>query len=100
MCRQYNTWAHFFHDKRKKKGIPLPWKIKKFIVKHITHLNDLEGHHEQLGLKEAKFVESFDPNNKFTQSMELVGYSSHFTKIEQFQEGGGDHLDLHEMVAH
>jgi hypothetical protein len=100
MCRQYKTWAHFFHDKRKKQFIPLPWKIGKFTVKHITHLNELAGHHEQLGLKEAKFVEGFDPDNKFTAHMELVGYSSHFTKIEQFQEGGRDNLDLHEMEAY
>jgi hypothetical protein len=52
------------------------------------------------GLKEAKFVEGFDPDNKFTTHMELVGYSSNFTKIEQFQEGGRDNLDLHEIVAY
>jgi hypothetical protein len=66
----------------KKKSIPLSWKIVKFIVKHITHLDELVGHHEQLGLKEAKSVEGFYPDNKFTAHMELVGYSSHFTKIE------------------
>jgi hypothetical protein len=29
-----------------------------------------------------------DPDNKFIAHMELIGYSSHFTKVEQFQEGG------------
>lgn len=32
--------------------------------------------------------------------MQLVGYSSHFTRIEQFQEGGGDNLDLQELAAY
>jgi len=31
--------------------------------------------------------------------MELIGYSSYFTKIEQFQEGGRDNLDLPEIAA-
>jgi hypothetical protein len=29
-----------------------------------------------------------------------VGYYSHFTRIEQFQEGGRDNLDLQELVAY
>jgi hypothetical protein len=32
--------------------------------------------------------------------MELVGYSSHFTRIEQFQEGDRDNLDLHELASY
>jgi hypothetical protein len=28
-----------------------------------------------------------------------VGYSSHFIRTEQFQEGGGDNFDLQELVA-
>jgi hypothetical protein len=27
VARQYNFWLHFFHEKRKKQFIPLPWKI-------------------------------------------------------------------------
>jgi hypothetical protein len=94
MCRQYKTWAHFFNERRKNNFIPLPWKIGEFTVKNITHLNELVGHLDQLGLKEAKFVKGFDPDGKFTAHMELIGYSSYFTKVEQFQEGGGDNLDL------
>jgi hypothetical protein len=56
MCRKYKNWAHFFYDKRKKQFIPLSWKIGEFTVKQITHLDELEGHHEQLGLKEAIFL--------------------------------------------
>jgi hypothetical protein len=100
MCRKYKTWAHFFHEKREKKFIPLPWKIENFTIKHINHLNELIGHHEQLIFKESKFVDGFDPKNVFTAHMELVGYSSHFTIIEKFQEGGRDNLDIHELAAY
>jgi hypothetical protein len=50
-----------------------------------------------MGLKEAKLVEGFDPNSKFTTHIQLVGYASHFIIIEQFQEGGEDNLDLREL---
>jgi len=66
-------------------------------MNHITNLDELAGHHDQMGLKEAKFVKGFDPCNNFTTHMELIGYSSYFTKFEQFQEGGGDNIDLHEI---
>jgi hypothetical protein len=52
------------------------------------------GHHEQIGLKEAKFIEGFYLDKKITTHMQLVGYSSHFIIVEQFQEGGGDNLDF------
>jgi hypothetical protein len=31
--------------------------------------------------------------------MELIGYYSYFTKIEQFQEGGNDNLDISEVAT-
>jgi hypothetical protein len=31
--------------------------------------------------------------------MSLVGYSSYFTKIEQFKEGGGENLNLSETLV-
>jgi hypothetical protein len=62
--------------------MPLPWKIGDCIVKHITHLNELAEHHEQMGLKEAKLVEGFDPDSEFTTHMQLVKYASHFIRIE------------------
>jgi hypothetical protein len=81
MCKPYKTWAHFFNERRKNQFIPLPWKIGEFIVKHITHLDELVGHLDKLGLKEGEFVKSFDPDNMFTTHMDLISYSSYFTKI-------------------
>jgi len=51
------------------------------------------GHHEQW-FEGRIFFEGFDLDNKFTTHMQLIGYSSHFIRIEQFQEGGRDNLDL------
>ena len=53
-----------------------------------------------MGLKEAKLVEGFDPDNKFTTHMQLVGYSSHFVKVQQFQEGGEDNFDPQELATY
>jgi hypothetical protein len=82
VCRQYKSWAHFFNEKRKKQFIPLPWKIGEIIVKHISHLDELAGHLDQLSLNEVELVEGFNPNDMFTAHMSLIGYSSYFTKIE------------------
>jgi hypothetical protein len=82
VCRQYKSWAHLFNEKRKKQFIPLPWKIREIIVKHISHLDELAGQLDQLGLNETKLVEGFDPNDLFTAHMSSIGYSSYFTKIE------------------
>jgi len=57
------------------------WKVREVIVKHISHLDELAGHLDQLGLNEAKLVEGFNQNDMFTTHMSLIGYSSYFTKI-------------------
>jgi hypothetical protein len=31
IARKYNHWLHFFHDKRKKQFIPMPWKFGDFV---------------------------------------------------------------------
>jgi hypothetical protein len=74
----------------------LPWRVREVVVKHISHLDEFAGQFDQLGLKEVECIEGFDPNDLFTAHMSLVGYSSYFTKIEQFKEGGGDNLNLPE----
>ena len=79
--------------------MPLPWKIGEFIVKHITHLDELENHLQKICLKEAKFVPGFDPDDKFMVHMELFGRQSFFTKIEQFQEVEGDNLNSLKIEA-
>ena len=43
IARQYNYWLHFFHEKRKKKFIPLPWKFKDFLFKIINKIDEFTG---------------------------------------------------------
>jgi len=82
VCRQYKSQDHFFNEMRKNQFFPLPWKIEEIIVKHISHLDELISHFDQLVLKEVELVYGFDPNDMFTVHMASNGYSSYFTKIE------------------
>jgi hypothetical protein len=52
-------------------------------------LDEFERQFDQLCLKEVECVKGFDPNDLFTTHMSLVGYSSYFTKFEQFKKAGG-----------
>jgi hypothetical protein len=81
VCRQYKYWAHFFNEKRKKQFIPFPWRVGEIVVKHISHLDEFAGQFDQLGLKEAKCIKGFDPNDLFSAHMSLVGYSSYFVSL-------------------
>jgi hypothetical protein len=94
VCRQYKYWAHFFNEKRKKQFIPFPWRVGEIVVKHISHLDEFVVQLDQLSLKEAQAIKGFDPKDSFSAHMSLVGYSSYFSKSEQFEEGGGDNQNL------
>jgi hypothetical protein len=75
----------------------LQWKVGEIVVNHIYHLVELIGQLDQLILNEVECIKGFEPNDLFIAQMSLVGYSSYFTKIEKFKEGGGDNLNLSEM---
>jgi hypothetical protein len=49
---------------------------------------------DQISLKEAQDIKCFDPKNSFYAHTSLVKYSSYFSKLEQFEEGGGDNQNL------
>jgi hypothetical protein len=53
VCKQYKFWAHFFNEKRKKKFIPLPWKIGEVIVKNISHLDEFAKYFDNFKLREV-----------------------------------------------
>jgi hypothetical protein len=40
VCKKYRFWAHFFHEKRKKQFIPLPWKIGEIMLKNTTNIDE------------------------------------------------------------
>jgi hypothetical protein len=54
VARQYNFWLHFFHEKRKNKFIPLPWKIGDFIFRNINKIDEFVNHVRKTGPRSNK----------------------------------------------
>jgi hypothetical protein len=79
--RQYNFWLHFFHEKWKRKFIPLPWKIRDFIFRNINKIDEFSNHFHNMNLKYVKKIKGFDPNIIFVEHMLAVGYSNSFIHI-------------------
>jgi len=44
VARQYKLWLHFFHEKRKRQFILLPWKIKEIMLRGIAEIDDYSTH--------------------------------------------------------
>jgi len=49
-------------------------------------LDEIEGHLDQLGLKEAEIVEGFNQNDMFTVHMASIGHNSYFTKSNSLKK--------------
>jgi hypothetical protein len=81
ITRQYNFWLHFFHEKRKNKFIPLPWKVEDFVFRNMNKIDEFTNHFHNLNLKYAKKIRGFDPNGIFVKQMLKVGFSSSFIHI-------------------
>jgi hypothetical protein len=90
VCKQYRFWAHFFHEKRKRKFIPLPWKIGEITLKSTTNINEFSVQFDQFNLKVADEVKGFDPNQLFMKHMIYVGYNVTFANTFLFGEEEGD----------
>jgi len=43
----------------------LRWRVGEIGVKQIFHLDEFAAQFDQLGMKEAKCIEGFDPNDLF-----------------------------------
>jgi hypothetical protein len=65
IARQYNYWLHFFHEKRKNKSIPLPWKFGDFIFRNMNKIDEFVGHFHSLNLRYDERVKGFDPSEIF-----------------------------------
>jgi hypothetical protein len=50
ITRHYNCWLHVFHEKRKKKFIPFPWKSGDFIFKNMNKIDESADHFHVLNL--------------------------------------------------
>jgi hypothetical protein len=69
VARQYNFWLHFFHEKRKKQFIPLPWKIGDFMFRNINKIDEFANHFNNVNLKYVEKIKGFDPNKIFVEHM-------------------------------
>jgi hypothetical protein len=78
VARQYNLWLHFFHEKRKKQFIPLPWKIREFVLRNINKIHKFVNHFNNVSLKYAEKIKGFDPNKIFVGHMLSIGFSNSF----------------------
>jgi hypothetical protein len=63
--RKYNFWLHFFHEKRKKKFIPLPWKIGDFVFRSMKKIDEFANHFQKLNIKYDENIRGSDPNKIF-----------------------------------
>jgi hypothetical protein len=78
IIRQYNYWLHFFHVKRKKQFIPLPWKVGDFIFRSMNKIDEFTCHFHSLNLKYAERVKGFDPSGIFVEHILGVGFINYF----------------------
>jgi hypothetical protein len=78
IARQYNHWLHFFHDKKKKQFIPLPWKVGDFVCRNVNKIDEFAGHFKNLNLTYAERIKGFDPNGIFREHLLAVGFSISF----------------------
>ena len=76
VARQYNFWMHFFHEKKKKKFIPLPWKIGDFVFRSMNKIDEFANHFQKLNLKYVENIRGFEPNKIFLEHMLTVGFSN------------------------
>jgi hypothetical protein len=76
VARQYNFWLHFFHEKRKKKIIPLPWKIGEFMFININKFDEFANHFNNVNLKYDEKIKGFDLKKIFVGNMLSVGFSN------------------------
>jgi hypothetical protein len=78
IARKYTYWFHFFHEKRKKQFMPLPWKFGDFVFRNMSNIDEFMGHFHSLNLKYDEKVKGFDPNDIFVEHLLVVGFNNSF----------------------
>jgi hypothetical protein len=81
IVRQHTYWLHFFLEKRKRQFIPLPWKVRDFIVRNMNKIDGFTGHFHGFNLKYAEKVKGFNPDGIFVEHLLAVGFNSSFIDI-------------------
>jgi hypothetical protein len=75
---QYTYWLHFFHEKRKNKFIPLPWKVEDFVFRNLNNIEEFMGHFHKLNLKYVEKVKGFEPSGIFEEHLLAIGFNNSF----------------------
>jgi hypothetical protein len=88
---------HFFHEKRKKQFIPLPWKIGEFVLRNINKIDEFANHFNNVSLKYAEKIKGFDPNKIFVGHMLSVGFNNSFiqTVLSEEEEVNSQSTHVH-----
>jgi hypothetical protein len=90
VSRQYRSRLHFFHEKRKKQFIPLPWRIGEILLRSISSIDEFAVHFDQYNLKFADETKGFNPKHLFMDHMTSVGLSMPLSNSFLFGEEEGD----------
>jgi hypothetical protein len=72
---------HFFHEKRKKQFIPLPWKVGDFVFISMNQIDEFANHFHKLNIKYVEKIRGFDPNGIFLEQVLTLGFINSFIHI-------------------
>lgn len=87
IARNYTYLLHFFHKKRKKQFIPLPWKCGDFIFRNMIKIDEFMGHFHILNLKYVEKVKGFNPSGIFVEHLLVVGFNNSFMNTILNEDG-------------
>jgi hypothetical protein len=85
--RKYNYWLHFFHEKRKTKFIPLPWKVGDFVFRNMNKIYEFVGHFHCLNLRYVGRVKGLNPSGIFVEHLLVVGFNNYFINTIMNEDG-------------
>ena len=81
IARKCTYWLHFFHEKRKKQFMPLPWKVGDFIVMNMNKIDGFVSQFHNFNLKYVEKLKGFDPNGIFVEHLLVVDFNNSFINI-------------------
>ena len=83
VARQYNYWLHIFQEKKKKRFIPLPWKVEDFMLRNVKKIEEFVACFSNLRLIYVETLTGFDPDKIFLQHSQTLDLGNFFQKTPQ-----------------
>jgi hypothetical protein len=81
---------HFFHEKRKKQFIPLPWKVGDFICRNMNKIDAFACHFHSLNLIYVERIKGFDPSGSFVENIMTIGFNNCFINTIMIEDKDND----------